>query len=171
MLRPMGPADADVVHRLWTERDARGPASRRIDGDGHPSRDEVRTRLVVQAEESMRTGIRLLAIERRDEPGMVGYCGLVVGSASVEEQEMAFELLREFHGRGFATEAAHAVVDAARDTGRSRLWATVRRWNAPSFRVLERAGFVDSGRVTADPAHGDSVWMTRDLRDAPADGA
>jgi RimJ/RimL family protein N-acetyltransferase len=76
---------------------------------------------------------------------------------------MAFELLRETHGRGYATEAARAVVEAARGTGRARLWSTVRRWNSASVRVLEKAGFTDSGRVTPDPEDGDTVWMTYDL--------
>ena len=54
------------------------------------------------------------------------------------------------------------VAEAAA-TGRRRLWATVREWNAASFRVLERLGFVDSGRVTPDRDRGDSIWMTMDL--------
>lgn len=170
-MRPLGPSDVDVVHRLWAERDPRHPAHRRVDEEGRPSRDEVRDRLAVQAEESLRTGIGLLAIERRDEPGVVGYCGLVVGSASVDEPEMAFELLRDVHGAGLATEAARAVVDAARASGRARLWSTVRRWNTASFRVLEKAGFTDSGRVTPDPQDGDTVWMTCDLRIPTAAGA
>ena len=170
-MRPLGPADVDVVHRLWAERDPRHPPRRRVDDEGHPSRDEVRDRLTVQAEESLRTGIGLLAIERRDEPGVIGYCGLVVGSASVEEPEMAFELLRAVHGSGLATEAARAVVEAARATGRVRLWSTVRRWNAASLRVLVKAGFTDSGRVTPDPEHGDTVWMVCDLGDPSAPGA
>ena len=162
-MRPLGPSDVDVVHRLWAERDPRHPARRRVDEEGRPSRDEVRDRLAVQAEESLRTGIGLLAIELRDEPGVVGYCGLVVGSASVEEPEMAFELLRDVHGSGLATEAARAVVDAARASGRARLWSTVRRWNTASFRVLGKAGFTESGRVTPDPEDGDTVWMVCDL--------
>jgi len=163
LLRPLGPGDADVVHRLWTERDPRVPPERRVDGDGHPTRDEVRARLAVQAEESLRTGVGQLAVERRDAPGVVGYCGLVVGRASAEEPEIVVELLHEAQGQGIATEAVRAVVDAARATGRVRLWATVRRWNAASLRVLAEAGFTESGRVMPDPDHGDLVWMTRDL--------
>ena len=170
-MRPLGPEDVDLVHRLWAERDPRHPARRRVDDEGHPSRDEVRDRLTVQAEESFRTGVGLLAIERRDEPGVIGYCGLGVGSASVEEPELAFELLRDVHGSGLATEAARAVVEAARATGRARLWSTVRLWNAASLRVLEKAGFAESGRVTADPEHGDTIWMVRDLGDPAAPGA
>ena len=75
----------------------------------------------------------------------------------------AFELFRAHQGQGFATEAAFAVLDAARATGRSRLWATVREWNAASFNVLTKLGFFDSGRRTIDPVHGDTTWMSCNL--------
>ena len=97
-------------------------------------------------------------------PGeFIGYCGLIVGEGSFDEPEIAYELARRAHGFGYATEAARAVVDAAALTGRRRLWATVREWNAPSFRVLEKLGFEHSGRVTEDSERGDSIWMTRTL--------
>jgi RimJ/RimL family protein N-acetyltransferase len=72
-------------------------------------------------------------------------------------------LAKRAHGHGYATEAASAVVEAARRTGRRRLWATVRDWNAPSFRVLEKLGFERGGRVDENPERGDSIWMTRSL--------
>jgi RimJ/RimL family protein N-acetyltransferase len=43
------------------------------------------------------------------------------------------------------------------------LWATVREWNAASFRVLEKLGFERSDRVDEDPDRGASIWMTRSL--------
>jgi RimJ/RimL family protein N-acetyltransferase len=54
---------------------------------------------------------------------------------------IGYELLQRAHGRGYATEAARAVLDAAITTGRKRLWPTVGTWNTPSFRVLEKLGF------------------------------
>jgi RimJ/RimL family protein N-acetyltransferase len=47
------------------------------------------------------------------------------------------------------------VLDAAFATGRTRLWATVREWNAASFRVLDNLGF------TRHHVEGDLVWMER----------
>jgi len=89
----------------------------------------------VQAHE---TGLGFLAITRRVEADVIGYCGLLVGRASFDEPEIAYELLRRVHGQGYATEAARAVLAAAFATGRRRLWSTVRAWNAPSLRVLEQ---------------------------------
>jgi len=153
--------DCAAIRGLWLERDARSP--RRIDADGHPTVDEMRERLAAQLEESDRTGLSLLAVERRDEPGLIGYCGLIVGGASLSEPEIAFELYRAVHGQGFATEAASAVVGAARATGRSRIWASVRAWNEPSLHVLARLGFSDSGRRQVDADGGDVVWMSLEL--------
>ena len=98
-----------------------------------------------------RYGLTLYAVERRAEADFIGYCGLIVGQVSAEEPEIAFELARRIHGHGYTTEAARIVVAEAAGTGRSRLWATVREWNTPSIRVLEKGGFHDSGRITPDP--------------------
>jgi RimJ/RimL family protein N-acetyltransferase len=117
-------------------------------------------RIEKQLEESARSGISLLAIERKTEGDFIGYCGLIVGNGTLEEPEIAYELFRYAHGRGFATEAAFAVLGAGLDTGRTRFWATVRSWNSASFRVLEKIGFSHSGRVDPDADRGDSVWMT-----------
>lgn len=51
------------------------------------------------------------------------------------------------------------MLDAAIVTGRTRLWATVRPWNAPSFRVLEKLGFERSHVATDD--RGEVVWLAR----------
>ena len=155
------PSDSADVRRLWSERDPR--SLRLINADGHPTENEMRDRISAQLDEGESTGLGMLAIELQSGPGFIGYCGLTVGSATKEEPEIAFELFRSAHGRGYATEAAQAVVDVARGTGRSRLWATVREWNTASLRVLAKLDFFDSGRRTEDAERGSSVWMTRDL--------
>jgi ribosomal-protein-alanine N-acetyltransferase len=153
--------DCTAIRGLWLERDRR--SKRLIDPDGHPTVDQMRERLASQLAESDRTGLSLLAIERRDVPGFIGYCGLTVGEATLWEPEIAFELSRTVHGRGYATEAASAVLVAARATGRRRIWASVREWNLPSLRVLARLGFSDSGRRLIDTERGDTLWMTLEL--------
>ena len=166
LMRPWRLSDSASVRALWAERD---PRSRRvIDSAGHPTVDEMRGRIQEQLDESTRTGLSLLAIERRVEGDFIGYCGLIVGEGTLAEPEIAFELSRAAHGNGYATEAAQAVLDAGWATGRTRFWATVRFWNAPSFRVLEKIGFTADGRVDADADRGDSVWMTMGGDAAPS---
>jgi RimJ/RimL family protein N-acetyltransferase len=70
--------------------------------------------------------------------------------------------LQGYHGNGYATEAARAMVEAAAGTGRSRLWATVRDWNDASFRVLEKLDFERTTKMTSDD-FGDVIWCTREL--------
>lgn len=117
-------SDSAAIRGLWLERDRR--SKRLIDAEGHPTVDELRQRVAAQLNESDKTGLSTLAIERRDSPGFIGYCGLFVGDATLAQPEIAFELYRDVHGQGYATEAARAVLDAARATGRSRVWASVR---------------------------------------------
>jgi len=155
-------SDSPVVRELWAERDPR--SLRLIDADGHPTVAEMRDRIATQLADGERTGLGMLAIELKTAPGFLGYCGLTAGSATEEEPELAFELFRSAQGHGYATEAAESVMAMARATGRSRLWATVREWNTPSFRVLAKLDFEDSGRRTEDSVRGASVWMTRDLQ-------
>jgi RimJ/RimL family protein N-acetyltransferase len=159
-LRRWVPSDAEEYRGLWTERDPR--AVRRIDAAGHPTVDEIRGWLTTNPL-AAEQGLGLLPIERRDNDEFIGYCGLTVGHASFDEPEIAYELAERAHGHGYATEAARAVVEAAAQTGRQRLWATVREWNTASFRVLEKVGFHRSDRITPDRERGDSIWMTRDL--------
>jgi RimJ/RimL family protein N-acetyltransferase len=130
-------------------------------GEDMPTLEEATTRLARFRDLTIEIGIGALAICRRAEGDVIGYCALVVGRCSLDEPEIAYELLRRFHGRGYATEAAQALVAAAAATGRHRLWSTVRPWNAASLRVLEKIGFRWDHTDTDDL--GDVVYLVRDL--------
>jgi RimJ/RimL family protein N-acetyltransferase len=130
-------------------------------GQDIPTLEESRARLERFRDLTTETGIGALAICRRAEGDTIGYCALIVGRCSLDEPEIAYELLRRFHGHGYATEAAQALVAAAAATGRRRLWSTVGAWNTASFRVLEKVGFHRNHSVTDD--HGEIVYLVRDL--------
>ncbi len=155
LLEPLRLSDAERYVELIAER---GP-----DGRGHGT-DVAQARLNIarMGQEAAGTGIGFLALRRPGEAEMIGYCGLLVGRASLQEPEIAYELLRREHGRGYATEAARALVEAARSTGRRRLWATVAGWNTASFRVLDKVGFHRHHTVFAPPQP-DVVYLTRSL--------
>ena len=70
-----------------------------------------------------------------------------------EDAEWNLELLAE-----------HSPPDLAfgLEEMRERLWATVRPWNAASFRVLEKVGFVRDHVVDDD--QGELVYLRRELR-------
>ncbi len=149
--------------RLRDERDAewyRELVGER--GEDMPTLEEARARLARFRDLTVELGIGALAICRRAEGDVIGYCALIVGRGSLDEPEIAYELLRRFHGHGYATEAARALVAAAAATGRRRLWSTVGAWNTPSLRVLEKVGFHRDHTVADD--RGDIVYMVRDLK-------
>jgi len=161
LLRPWRVSEAAIQRELWTERDPRVPAHRRIDADGRPS--------VADIEDGIRaadrpSSIGLLAVERKADGDVVGYCGLIEGGLETEgEPELAFELLRRFWGRGYATEASLAVLDWARSSGHERLWATVWDWNTASRRVLAKVGFIETDRKGVHTVHGTNLVTSRRL--------
>ena len=110
-------------------------------GEDVPTIEEATARLTRVRELGVETGIGALTICLRDGGEPIGYCALIVGRTTLDEPEIAYELLKRFHGHGYATEAAGALVLAAAATGRHRLWSTVGAWNTPSLRVLEKIGF------------------------------
>jgi RimJ/RimL family protein N-acetyltransferase len=150
ILRPWAESDAAEFCALLSER-----------GKGTPTVEHIRTSIAELLTATATTGIALLPIERRDEGDFIGYCGLIIGRSTIEEPEIAYELFQRAHGRGYATEAASAVLDAAVATGRKRLWSTVGAWNTPSLRVLEKLGFERDHVSTED--NGEVVWLTRSL--------
>ncbi|MFB7911596.1 GNAT family N-acetyltransferase [Kitasatospora sp. NPDC056076] len=150
ILRPWAESDTAEFRALLSER-----------GKWTPTVEHTRTAIAKLLTATETTGIALLPIQRRDEGDFIGYCGLIIGRSTVEEPEIAYELFQRAHGRGYATEAASAVLDAAIATGRKRLWATIGAWNTPSFRVLEKLGF-ERDHVSTDDS-GEAVWLTRPL--------
>ncbi|MEU1365779.1 GNAT family N-acetyltransferase [Streptomyces sp. NPDC005803] len=147
ILRPWAESDAAELSELVAER-----------GKDAPTVEYTRTVIRKLLTETATTGFALLPVQRRDEGDFIGYCGLITGRSTVEEPEIAYELFRRAHGRGYATEAAGAVLDAAVATGRKRLWSTVATWNTPSLRVLEKLGFERDHVSTEDS--GEVVWLT-----------
>ena len=127
-----------------------------------PTVDSVRNWLIEMRKKADENGISLLTIRRRNEGDFIGYCGLIIGRSTLEEPEIAYELFRSAHGKGYATEAASAVLDAAIATGRHKLWSTVGAWNVASLRVLEKIGFTRH-HSTWDDERGEIIWNVRDL--------
>ncbi|MFD5989179.1 GNAT family N-acetyltransferase [Streptomyces cyaneofuscatus] len=150
ILRPWAESDAAEFSALLSER-----------GDETYTVEHGRERIAKLLSATGTTGIALLPIQRRAEGDFIGYCGLIIGRSTLEEPEIAYELFRHAHGRGYATEAARAVLGAAGATGRKRLWSTVGTWNTPSLRVLEKLGF-ERDRVSMEGAK-EVAWLTRSL--------
>jgi RimJ/RimL family protein N-acetyltransferase len=154
-LRPWVHADARWLNRLHRER-------KLAPREELPELSATRQLVNGLIDRAASTGISLLTVVRKADGLAIGYCGLIEGRSSLDEPEIAYELFREHHGHGYATEAARAVVAAAGDTRRSRLWSTVGAWNAPSLRVLEKLGF--ERHHSTEEANGTVVWLRLSLR-------
>ena len=76
------------------------------------------------------------------DAGFVGDCGLTPQEVDgVTELEVGYHVLPALQGRGYATEAAAASRDFARDVlGAKRLVAIIHPDNRPSQRVAEKIG-------------------------------
>jgi len=149
VLSPEHQGDAGWFTELLNER-----------GTGTFTLDDAHQRIAAMNDLTARLGIGVLVLRRRSDGEALGYSGIVVGRGSVAEPELAYELLPHAHGRGYATEASRAVLEAGFATGRERIWATMRRWNTPSFRVVEKLGF-HRDHTTTDNG-GELVWLVRE---------
>lgn len=105
-LRPQVVADAEVFHRLWSERDERVPPHRRLDVAGRPTVSDIAAHIAEEKDERS----DLLSVHDAVTGDVYGYCGLIfVGTGEPDEPEIAFELLRTIHNRGFATQKARVA--------------------------------------------------------------
>jgi RimJ/RimL family protein N-acetyltransferase len=84
--------------------------------------------------------------------GVIGSAGLGAHvTESGAEPELGYWIAREHWGRGYATEAAGAVLRIARTLGHTRLTAGHFTDNPASGRVLRKLGFVPTGRIVKRP--------------------
>lgn len=88
-----------------------------------------------------------LAIERRDQPGLLGDCGFCLRALpalpadTARQAEIGFSLSPKHQGEGYATEAVSAVVDFLfQDLGVERVIAITDSRNTRSQALLERLG-------------------------------
>ena len=89
-------------------------------------------------------GFGLYAVERKDNGVFIGFTGLFVPGFEAHftpAVEIGWRLASDQWGKGFATEAAMAVRDVARDRfGLSELVSFTTRSNERSRRVMEKIG-------------------------------
>jgi len=106
-------------------------------------------------------GFGLWLLETHDGE-FVGDCGLTWQSVNGRRVlEVGYRVRAELQGRGYATEAATACRDLARDAGFPELYAIAHPQNAASLRVAEKLGMT---RVEDDTAH---PWIVRAVMRMP----
>ncbi|MGW2346440.1 GNAT family N-acetyltransferase [Streptomyces sp. NPDC001661] len=146
-LRPFTGADAERLFALHSSaRVMRYWDSPVWDDPARAERFIVKCREV--AEEG--TGARV-AIDRAADGAFVGWCGVTAWNPVCRSASLGYCLGEAMWGRGYATEAAQALLRWAFDTlDLNRVQAEADTRNAGSARVLEKVGFVREGTLRED---------------------
>ena len=146
-LRPFAGADADALFALHSS------ANVLRYWDAPPWTEPERADRFIAACRQMAdegTGARL-AMDRVSDGAFIGWCGLTRWNPEYRSASLGYCLEDAAWGHGYATEAAHAVLQwafGALDLNRVQAETDTR--NAASARVLEKLGFVREGTLRED---------------------
>lgn len=151
-LRPIAP-DRDAAHmdallndpgvlRFIGDRDVRGPKQ---------ARDYIALRVLPSY---ALHGYGMYAVERRSDGAWLGNAGLVRRDG-LPGPDIGYALLSRFAGHGYASEAARAVFDHARDSlGLKDLYGIADPRNVASAAILGRLGMQPRGLVCLPGSEG-----------------
>ena len=89
-----------------------------------------------------------LAVVLKSNNQLIGNCGVRMDKVDDVEADIGYELNPKYWNYGYATEAAHAIVDFGfRHLGVHRIWADCVADNVRSAHVLEKLGMKLEGRL------------------------
>jgi len=138
LLRPITVDDAEFILILLNE-----PSFLRYIGDKQVRNIEDARQYILNGPIASyeRHGLGLLLVELRDSHTRIGMCGLLKRD-ELPEPDIGFALMPDFWNKGFAFEAAAAVLQDARDRLKlQRILAITSLDNDASIKLLERLGF------------------------------
>lgn len=136
-LRHLTLDDADLMLAIWND-----PAFiRNVTDRGIRTLDESREAMSKGALKLYEDhGFGPYHLSLRSDATAIGICGIFVRDG-LDDPDIGFSLLPEFCSRGYAWEAARAVLDYARDELQlPRITAIVAPGNAPSIGLIEKLG-------------------------------
>jgi RimJ/RimL family protein N-acetyltransferase len=166
-LVPLQASDADEMVGVLAD-----PALYSFTGDAPPDLGTLRDRYERQAAGRSTDGTQqwLNWIARlRDSGAAIGFAQATV-RASPAQAEVAWLIGVPWQGRGFASEAASAVVEWLASAGVREIEAHIHPDHLASQAVARRAGLISAGTIDAD---GEQVWrhpLTQPDRTRPTSG-
>jgi len=102
-----------------------------------------------------------LAVTLKSNNLLIGNCGFRMDKASALEGDIGYELDPKHWDHGYATEAAHAMVDFGFTMfGVHRVWSWCVADNVGSARVLEKLGMKLEGRLREKEYYKGKWWDT-----------
>ncbi|QBD80414.1 N-acetyltransferase [Ktedonosporobacter rubrisoli] len=101
------------------------------------------------------------AIVLREEGRLIGNCGIRMNTASARMADIGYELDSRYWGRGYATEAARALLTFGFDKlALHRIWAECIAENTGSAHVLEKIGMHNEGHLHQNEWMKNRWWDT-----------
>jgi len=157
-IRPFEPAEQAAMQPIYDDPEV----MRYITGGSDPA-----GWVATYVREQRERGYTFWAVVERASGEIIGEAGL----APFEEGprlELGYLLRRDRWGRGLATEAARAILDAAfDDLGAPEVMAVVDVGNEASLNVLRKLGFREVGRRTRAGVRQHVLSVRRDARASP----
>ncbi|MGA2079221.1 MAG: GNAT family N-acetyltransferase [Holophaga sp.] len=138
VLRLFQPGDEDFLVRLLND-----PSFIiNIEDKGVRTREQAGTFITRSLMGSYQThGHGLYLVQRKETAEPIGMCGLLKRD-HLQDIDLGYAFLPEYWGRGYALEAARAVLDYGRTIlGRREAFAIVSPGNARSIALLAKLGF------------------------------
>jgi RimJ/RimL family protein N-acetyltransferase len=154
VLEPLEPGDAAEMVAVLADAELY-----RYTGDHAPSHEELRHRYELQARGRSDDGTALWLnwiMRERSTGAAVGFVQATVGVAS-RTADVAWVVGVPFQGRGYAREAAGAMVGRLREEGVASITARIHPDNAPSQRVARVLGLAPTTTVV----DGEVRWEAR----------
>lgn len=135
-LRPLEADDADFILRLVND-----PDWLRFIGDRKVHTLADARRYIVEGPQAsyQSHGFGLLLVTDRQSQARLGLCGLLQRDY-LDTPDIGYAFLPEARGKGFAREAAAAILDAAHHKGMRRIAALVSGDNQRSIQLLRQLG-------------------------------
>ncbi len=109
-LRPFVLDDIDSLHQIVQQPDIMLYFPPQPRPANPPPREAIERLIDRQLQDWQVNGYAWWAVEFKDKPGLLGWCGLGY-LPETDETEVAYLLRREVWGQGLATEAAQASID------------------------------------------------------------
>ncbi|MFG0216893.1 GNAT family N-acetyltransferase [Brevibacillus porteri] len=144
ILRWQTAEDADFVLKLMNE-----PSWIRFIGDRGLRTTEDARNYILNGAVAMYVshGFGLYLAELKEGNVPIGLCGLIKRD-SLEDVDIGFAFLPAYWGKGYAYEAASAVLAHGKEVGLKRIVAITNPDNASSANLLKKIGLQDKGMIT-----------------------
>ena len=142
VLRPLAPTDAADVQRFASAFEVAGTTA----NIPHPYPDGAAADFVTRATDGWRDDVSATWAVTHDS-AFIGCIGLVFISRTHARASLGYWIAHSEWNRGYATEAARAVVDWALADGWHRIEATHLTRNPASGRVMQKLAMQHEGRL------------------------